>query len=591
MTKSEIDYKYNLNVYFSFLKGSWLFITILFILIFLLEGTYVIENLILKIIIDSITDYAAGSMLQEALYVVLFSAVAGYISLVIFRITFAFFRMSILNRIDAKAISQMKKTFFTHIVRLSHDFHVTHKTGGLISKLTRCGNSIENFTDTIIFNFAPFLLKSLWIVVIVGYFNIIAAFIIITTMIIFIIFTYFRQKKAEKYNILMNDAEDSEKSIVSDILTNIDSVMLFGKEKHILRKHLQKVQNTKNMQLSYWDSWRMTELGQSLILSIGFILVIILSVFNFIHGQITLGTTVFIFNSFWSLVGNVYGFAGGLRQFSRCMSDFEELFKYKKETPSIVNHTNSIKKKIKKGHIQFEDVSFSYTKKRAIRNVQLNIKPGEKIALVGHSGSGKSTLVKLLYRLYDVQKGKILIDSTPIEKYDIEFLRSEMSVVPQEAILFDESIFENIKFSKPKAKKNEVFAAIKKSQLDTIIKNFPQNEHTIVGERGVKLSGGEKQRVSIARAILANKKILVLDEATSALDSETEFSIQKALQKLLKGKTAIIIAHRLSTIMNVDRIIVLDKGKIVEIGSHSQLLRKKGKYYHLWQLQKGGFIE
>jgi ATP-binding cassette subfamily B protein len=209
---------------------------------------------------------------------------------------------------------------------------------------------------------------------------------------------------------------------------------------------------------------------------------------------------------------------------------------------------------------------------------------------VGHSGSGKSTLVKLLYRLYDVDKGAILIDGEDIRDFKQESLRSELSIVPQECVLFDDSVYNNILFSRQNAKREEVLSAIKFAQLDKTVKNFPFKENTIVGERGVRLSGGEKQRVSIARAILANKKAIILDEATSSLDSQTEHEIQADLQKLLEGRTAIIIAHRLSTIMRADRIVVLDKGRIVQIGNHNELINKKGIYRELWSLQKGGYI-
>ena len=226
-----------------------------------------------------------------------------------------------------------------------------------------------------------------------------------------------------------------------------------------------------------------------------------------------------------------------------------------------------------------------------VKNFNLEIKPGEKVALVGHSGSGKSTLVKLLYRLYDVTAGRILIDNQNVKDVKQESLRSELSIVPQECILFDNTVFENIKFSNTKASKKDVMNAIKLAQLDKTVKNFPYKEKTIVGERGVKLSGGEKQRVSISRAILANKRVIILDEATSSLDSKTEHEIQDALKHLLKGRTSIIIAHRLSTIMNADKIVVLDKGKIVQIGKHNDLIRKKGAYRELWNLQKGGYLQ
>jgi ATP-binding cassette subfamily B protein len=243
------------------------------------------------------------------------------------------------------------------------------------------------------------------------------------------------------------------------------------------------------------------------------------------------------------------------------------------------------------GEVEFKDVSFNYGKRKIFENFNLKIPKNSKIALVGHSGSGKTTLIKLLYRFYDINSGQILIDEKDIRDFKQDSLRSEMSIVPQECILFDDTIYKNILFSNPSASREEVMQAIKFAQLDKVIERFTKKEDTIVGERGIKLSGGEKQRVSIARAILANKRILILDEATSALDSETEFEIQKDLEKLMKGRTSIIIAHRLSTIMNADKIIVLKGGEIVQQGKHSQLISQPGEYKKFWNLQKGRYLK
>ncbi len=281
----------------------------------------------------------------------------------------------------------------------------------------------------------------------------------------------------------------------------------------------------------------------------------------------------------------MFGFVNGIRNFSRSMADFQELFEYGKVQNEIIDKPDAKKINIKNGEIEFKNILFKYGKRKIFENFRLKINPNEKVALVGHSGSGKTTLIKLLYRLYDVDSGNIFIDNIDIRDFKQESLRSELSIVPQECVLFDDTIFNNVKFSKPNATRREVMKAIKFAQLDKVISLFPHKENTIVGERGVKLSGGEKQRVSVARAILADKKVLILDEATSSLDSETEHEIQKDLVKLLEGRTAIMIAHRLSTIMNADKIIVLKDGKMIEEGIHSELIKKKGMYYKLWSYQ------
>ena len=280
----------------------------------------------------------------------------------------------------------------------------------------------------------------------------------------------------------------------------------------------------------------------------------------------------------------------GLRGYNRSIADFHDLFQYGKVENEIKDKPNAENLEIKQGEIEFKNIQFRYHERAFFNNFNLIVPKNKKVALVGYSGSGKSTIVNLLYRLYDLEKGEITIDGIDIKDVKQESLRSEMSIVPQECVLFDDTIYNNVLFSNPKASRKEVLQAIKFAQLDKVIANFPYNENTIVGERGVKLSGGEKQRVSIARAILANKKILVLDEATSSLDSKTEHEIQQDLQKLMQNRTSLIIAHRLSTIMNADFIVVLDKGKIVQQGTHSQLINKPGTYRELWTLQKGGYL-
>jgi ATP-binding cassette subfamily B protein len=279
-----------------------------------------------------------------------------------------------------------------------------------------------------------------------------------------------------------------------------------------------------------------------------------------------------------------------MRQFQRVMVDFEDLFQYGRIKSDIKDSPDAITCKIERGEIEFKDISFNYGKRKIFDKLSLKVNKNEKVALVGLSGSGKTTLVKLLYRLYDLDSGDIKIDGRSIKDFEQESLRSELSIVPQEGILFDDTIYNNILFSRPDAKRSEVFAAIKFAQLDEFVKRLPNKEDTIVGERGVKLSGGEKQRVSIARAILANKKILVLDEATSSLDSRTEHQIQQDLWRLMEGRTTIIIAHRLSTIMHADKIVLMEKGKILQMGTHNELIRKRGPYKELWSLQKGGYL-
>ncbi len=283
-------------------------------------------------------------------------------------------------------------------------------------------------------------------------------------------------------------------------------------------------------------------------------------------------------------------FVKGLENLVSASNQIEESVKLLKLKPKVLDKEDAKDCKVTKGAIDFKGITFKYEKNKIFDRFNLKIKPKETIAIVGPSGGGKTTITKLLYRLYNLDKGSIYIDGQNIRDLKQSSLRSSMTLVPQEGMLFDDTIYNNIKFGTEKATKGQVFSALKKAKLYDFIMNTTKQEKTLVGERGIKLSGGEKQRVSLARAFLSNKKIIIFDEPTSALDSETEAKIQKSIAELTKNRTSIIIAHRLSTIMSADRIIVLDKGKIVEEGTHKQLLRKKGKYAELWKYQSEGFL-
>ena len=332
-----------------------------------------------------------------------------------------------------------------------------------------------------------------------------------------------------------NENEDYEKGIISDIFTNIDSIKLFGKEFSIKNKYKKISEMTRLSRLKHWNFFRWMGGGQALILGIGTLALVYFPITKFLSGELSLGTLVFIYTAFGNLVGLLYRFVHGIRGYYTSMADFQSLFRYEKIHNEIKDIPNAKELNIRKGEIEFRNVTFGYKKNKLFSNFNLRVPEGKKVALVGHSGSGKTTLIRLLYRLYDVDEGEILIDGRNIKDFKQESLRSELSIVSQECVLFDETIYNNILFSNPGAKRNEVMQAMKFAQLYKIVDTFQKKEKTIVGERGIKLSGGEKQRVSLARAILADKKILVLDEPTSSLDSKTESDIQKGMEELMKN--------------------------------------------------------
>jgi len=587
----DIEFKRNLSIYFSFMKKYKLLMIVAIIIIFIVESLHLVEKFLFKLIIDRGTEFNSNVISQQEFINTLFQIGTFFITTTLVLIIFYWFRPHLMNRLNARVITDMKRKYFNHILNLDHNFHTTHKTGSMISKLAKGAGSIERMTDIIAFNLIPLIIQLLIISLAIIYFDITSVIIILSITALMIIFSFTIQRLQEDSSIVANETEHNEKGSMSDFFTNIDSIKYYGKEKIINKKFEDLIDKTKYAFLRNWDYFRIMRVGQSIILGLGTFILIYTVMQKFIAGLVTLGTVALIYTAYSTLLLYMFAFVSGLRNFYRSMADFQELFNYDKFTNEIKDKPDAKNISIEKGTIEFRNVNFNYGPRSIFHNFNLKINENEKIALVGHSGSGKTTLIKLLNRFYDVDSGKILIDGQDIKDYKQESIRGETGIVPQECILFDDTLYNNIKFADSQATKEEVHKAIKFAQLDKILEHFPEKEKTRVGERGVKLSGGEKQRVSIARAILANKRILVLDEATSALDSETESEIQRELSELLKGRTSIIIAHRLSTIMNADRIIVMKHGKIVQEGTHSQLINQQGEYKKLWNLQKGGYIK
>jgi len=588
--RAELDVKYILKTYWSFLKKQKLLLTTVVLIILIITAFGYTTRFLFKTIVDKGTLLAAKEITTSQFLIVVSVIVLIWLSIIGVSAIFRWFRVHTLNLLEARIMLNLKQYYYNHILQLSHKFHTTHKTGSLIARLGRGSNAMERITDFLVFQVFPLIFELLLVGITLVTIDKKIGLIVVIVGTIFVIYSAKLQKIQRKLTVLTNAAEDREKAIVGDTFTNIDSIKYYGKEKLIGQRYKGVSETTNKLLLKQWHVYRWISSGESIIVASGGLLVLYFALKGFVAGIITLGTVTFAWTLYNSLIDSIARFMDGLRGYHRSIADFHDLFQYGKIENEIKDKPNAQNLEVKDGTIEFKNVSFKYHERSFFNNFSLVVPKNKKVALVGHSGSGKSTLVKLLYRLYDLEKGEIKVDNTNISDIKQESLRSEMSIVPQECVLFDDTIYNNILFSNPKASRSEVLKAIKFAQLDKVIANFPYRENTIVGERGVKLSGGEKQRVSIARAILANKKILVLDEATSSLDSKTEHEIQKDLYNLMQGRTSLIIAHRLSTIMHADLIVVLDKGKIVQQGTHNQLINKPGTYRELWNLQKGGYI-
>ncbi|MBU1622175.1 MAG: ABC transporter ATP-binding protein/permease, partial [Nanoarchaeota archaeon] len=601
LKRYDVSHKYNLKVMWSYLRSSKGVMLAIVLLLLAIEIISFTDNFVFKFLIDKATEFNLGEVSKEQFlqFVMLLLGVYFVLRGILAPI-FYFIRIKLFNRLEGDLMSNLEKDSFWHIMTRSYRFHLNKKTGSIISQLTRGVSKIETMLDAFMFHFIPTIFRIALSIGVIVYFDKITAMILGIMIVLFIIIGIYITEKQRKPQNEANYQEDLLKQNVGDVFTNIETVIYFGKEKRT-QSYFASISNSlRKARIKFWDYFSWYVMIQTFIIAVGIVAIFYFTFNSFVEGRITLGTIALIYSALFKLLPYLFNMMHGYRMFIRSSVDVSALLEMFKVEKEVLNLPNAKTIKIKEGEINFEHVYFTYPKNEAsikrgkeldtvLKDFDLKIKPNTKVALVGPSGGGKSTVVKLLYRLFDLDEGKITIDGQDIGQVTQESLRNSMSIVTQEPILFDNTIYFNIAYANPKADKKDVWKAMKFAQLDKLMANLPYGERTIVGERGVKLSGGEKQRVSIARAILADKKILVLDEATSALDSATEKEIQRDLEKLMKGRTTIMIAHRLSTIMKANTIVVLDQGKIVEKGSHRELTNKKGGLYQrLWGLQQGG---
>lgn len=472
----------------------------------------------------------------------------------------------------------------------SYKFFSENMSWSLISKFRKGVSAFEKLSDIFWWQILPFITNVTIILIIIGVQNIWISIWIFIVILIFTRLQYVLYKYIHPYQEKANALDSEQGGLLSDLIINNHTIKLFASEKKEERKyaklnydtaHARKIQYHKSIWI--WGSsaaiWIILEIG-----------IMYFAIRMWWNGTISLGMIVLLQTYILRLIDFLWGIGQTLRHTFIAISEASEILQII-DTPHEIQDKSSKKLKLQHGAISFNNVNFSYGENQIFHDLNFHIKPGERVALVGESGSGKTTITKLLFRLYDIQKGRILIDDQNIAEVTQESLRSSMSMIPQDPILFHRSIRENIAYGKPNASDEEIIAAAKMARCHEFISHLKDGYETLVGERGIKLSWGERQRVAIARAILENKQIIVMDEATSALDSESEFLIQEAIEELMQNKTLLIIAHRLSTIMKMDEIIVMDKGKVAEKGSHKELLAKdNGIYKKLRNIQSGGFI-
>lgn len=497
------------------------------------------------------------------------------------------------DHFQPRIMADIANECFHYMQRHSYRFFSNNFGGALVKKINRLMRGFEGFADRLYWDMLPLFLKLTVILIVLFTINVKLGMIMGVWSLLFIGVNYWASRFKWKYDVESAAMDTKVTASLSDSITNAVTVKMFSGLDFEAKKFRKVTDRWFDKTKRAWRVGSYFDLIQGMAMVALEITILYAAIRLWEQDLIKLADFFVIQAYLFEMFHQLWAFGRNLREVYVKLADSEEMIEILHTDHEIKDKSRAKKIKITRGDVEFKDVNFAYNTKEdtVLEALSFKVKPGEKIALIGPSGGGKSTIVKLLLRLFDLNSGKIVIDGQDISKVTQNSLREQVTLVPQDPILFHRTLMENIRYGRRDATDKEVMAAAKLAHCHEFIERFPKKYETFVGERGVKLSGGQRQRVAIARAILSKAKILVLDEATSSLDSESESLIQDALLKLMKRKTTFIIAHRLSTVMSADRIFVLDGGKITEEGSHAQLASKKGGLYKkLWDLQVGGYL-
>jgi ATP-binding cassette subfamily B protein len=537
--------------------------------------------LVLKEIIDALDRPRPELILPLAF-------ILGYGVLRFASTTFSDLRDVIFAKVTQRAMRRISMAVFKHLHALSLRFHLERQTGGITRDIERGSKAMSSLVGYLLFRITPTLLEILMVAAILfvkldWIFGVITLITLAAYIGFTITITEWRTQFVRRANAL--DSEAYGRAV--DSLLNYETVKYFGNERYEAQRYDKSLIEWEEMALKSQRSLGMLNAAQALVIAIGVTLMVLRAANGVVEGTLTLGDLVMV-NAFLLQMFQPLSFLGVMyRQIKESITDVERMFALLNRPREVEDAADARELDVAAGEVRFEQVSFAYNPDRPIlHDVSFTVPAGKTLAAVGSSGAGKSTLARLLFRFYDVGAGSITIDGQDIRHATQDSLRAAIGVVPQDTVLFNDSIYYNIAYGRPEATRDEVIEAARAAHILEFIESLPQGWDTVVGERGLKLSGGEKQRVAIARTLLKNPVILILDEATSALDTKTEKAIQAELLEIARSRTSLIIAHRLSTVVEADEILVMEGGRIVERGRHPELLARNGVYAHMWALQQ-----
>ncbi len=539
---------------------------------------------ILGYAVDSLTE------LSEGINVYMLIPLALIISYGIARIAalgFGELRNAIFSKVAQNAITQLTLNTFKHLHSLSLQFHLGRQTGALSKFIDRGTKGVNFLLTYVLFNVIPTIIEIFLVAGILAFvYGWKYALITLITISLYIVVTFTVTQWRLQFRRRMNAADNAVSTKLIDSLLNFETVKYFNNEKHEYERLNESLKEYEKESVNNQYSLSYLNIAQTVVIMVGITIMLVMSAYDIRAGHLSIGGFVVI-NAYMLQLYQPLNFFGTVyREIRQSLTDMENLFTLWEEKPNLTDSDQSVSQTTQ-ASIRFENVSFDYDERRTIiENISFEVPNGKKVALVGPTGAGKSTISRLLFRFYDPKQGAIFINNENIKDISQSSLRKMIGVVPQDTVLFNDTIYYNISYGNPKASEEQIYEAARSADIHNFVMGLPDGYQTLVGERGLKLSGGEKQRVAIARAILKNPSIFFFDEATSALDSTTEKEIQKNLQAISQNRTTLVIAHRLSTAADADEILVLEQGKITECGTHDQLLTLQGKYAEMWNKQK-----